>query len=524
MASNIAQNHISRPTALHTSYSRAFKIGVTFIYCHPILSTNSMKTKISLHKLFFASVLAIFASSCHNDNVQPQSGKVSFSFSDKTASLASGRVASLSASYVVISAVDANGNSVYNREKIELLNFGGEYLSSPLEFHTGNFKLTEFFVTDQNDSVLYATPVTGSKLAYLVQNPLPISFTITKDQTIKLVPEVVAVNNNAPDFGYSTFAFTIVNTFDFQIAVFTYNSTIQNLQLTNYSLNVSAGTTTYFNKNLPDSTYDVTLKSDSVTYTVTVTKAGYQTYSQAFTSSQLKQYTGSSVLKIVLLDNSLATGLIAYYPFSGNANDMSGNNLNGVVHGATLTTDRKGNPNSAYSFDGVSNYISVANNALLNPPGDFSISLWTQVDPNQVINSANLNINNILRKWNGNAEGYPFSISYLNSTNPSPNRFLCVRYDGSVCLNGPTSYSGVLTNYAYMNLTFLKQGNKLRQYINGILVEEFLDTTVCSTSNSADMTFGCLGNLLRFFKGKIDDVRIYNRALTAGEVATLSAE
>ena len=43
-------------------------------------------------------------------------------------------------------------------------------------------------------------------------------------------------------------------------------------------------------------------------------------------------------------------GLVAYYPFNGNANDESGNGNNGVVHGATLTTDRFGNANAAYDF------------------------------------------------------------------------------------------------------------------------------------------------------------------------------
>ena len=56
---------------------------------------------------------------------------------------------------------------------------------------------------------------------------------------------------------------------------------------------------------------------------------------------------------------NLANGLIAYYPFSGNANDASGNGNNAVFNNATLTTDRFGNPNSAYYFDGVSNYIQI---------------------------------------------------------------------------------------------------------------------------------------------------------------------
>ena len=55
------------------------------------------------------------------------------------------------------------------------------------------------------------------------------------------------------------------------------------------------------------------------------------------------------------------SGLAAYYPFTGNANDLSGNGHNGTVTGATLTTDRFGNPNSAYSFNGTSSYIYAGN-------------------------------------------------------------------------------------------------------------------------------------------------------------------
>ena len=57
------------------------------------------------------------------------------------------------------------------------------------------------------------------------------------------------------------------------------------------------------------------------------------------------------------LQSGVSDGLIAYYPFSGNANDESGNGLNGTVHGASLTDDCLGNINSAYYFDGVNNNI-----------------------------------------------------------------------------------------------------------------------------------------------------------------------
>lgn len=53
----------------------------------------------------------------------------------------------------------------------------------------------------------------------------------------------------------------------------------------------------------------------------------------------------------------LQEGLIAYFPFNGNANDEAGNGHDGIVYGATLTTDRFGNTNSAYEFDGIVNNL-----------------------------------------------------------------------------------------------------------------------------------------------------------------------
>ena len=52
-------------------------------------------------------------------------------------------------------------------------------------------------------------------------------------------------------------------------------------------------------------------------------------------------------------------GLVGYWPFNGNANDISGNGNNGTVNGATLTSDRNGVANKSYSFDGVTNLLKL---------------------------------------------------------------------------------------------------------------------------------------------------------------------
>ena len=74
------------------------------------------------------------------------------------------------------------------------------------------------------------------------------------------------------------------------------------------------------------------------------------------------------------LPPNLQQGLVGYYPFCSNANDESGNGSNGTVYGATLTTDRFGNPNSAYEFNGTNNYIKASAEYL--PTNKRTVSAW----------------------------------------------------------------------------------------------------------------------------------------------------
>ena len=72
-----------------------------------------------------------------------------------------------------------------------------------------------------------------------------------------------------------------------------------------------------------------------------------------------------------------ADSLVGYWPFNGNANDESGYGNNGIVTGATLTTDRFGNPNKAYRFDG-NDLISISHSATLNMLDSLSFSVWVK--------------------------------------------------------------------------------------------------------------------------------------------------
>ena len=81
------------------------------------------------------------------------------------------------------------------------------------------------------------------------------------------------------------------------------------------------------------------------------------------------------------LNADITTGLVAYYPFNGNANDASGNSNNGTVKGAQLTTDRNGKANSAYHFNGVSDHITLNPSATLSLGANgFTLSAWVNAE------------------------------------------------------------------------------------------------------------------------------------------------
>ena len=79
----------------------------------------------------------------------------------------------------------------------------------------------------------------------------------------------------------------------------------------------------------------------------------------------------------------LNDGLVAYYPFNGNANDESGNGRDGIVFGATLTEDQAGQANSAYEFDGIDDYISFGSS--FPDMDEMTLSIWLYQPSNETL-------------------------------------------------------------------------------------------------------------------------------------------
>jgi hypothetical protein len=467
-------------------------------------------------KFRVVAFLAIFILvSCKNDEEPGKNeGSVNFSFTQAEASSGRNKGADVRALLITVKASD--GSVVYEKKQINLFKLGGEYISEPLSFRPGSFKLTEFLLLDENNKVLYATPVEGSKLAHLVADPLPINFSIVKDKTIKVTPQVIAVNeDNAGDFGYSTFSFNIVKTFDFLISVFAFNEASNNFELTASHLKISSAGNILFDQDISDSTNSVKTKDDLTNYSIEITKSGYTTYQHVFTADELRQHANDPIIVTLFSGVDLSNGLVAYYPFSNNANDQSPNGLHGSVYEATLTMDRHNNPNAAYYFDGINDYIEVANNALLNFDNDFTLVAWVNMAQAKQMGSR------IIDKSVGSTN-YGFLLdTYAADQMGDGIRLFCGdawRYKSNSKI--------VASQWTLIVGTYKDGVGKI--YINGVLDSENTSSTITKIiTSSTPMRFGFDTGVRTgpdfddSFKGKLDDIRIYHRTLSLSEIKYL---
>ena len=212
----------------------------------------------------------------------------------------------------------------------------------------------------------------------------------------------------------------------------------------------------------------------------------------------------------------LNDGLVAYYPFDGNAEDESGNGNDGTVNGATLIDDRFGNQKSAYNFDGVNDSISVDDGSQFNFSNHLSLSLWVKPRVSQKNSYAGLidkshshNSNNgVVKSWilqqnDRITNNFGFGYCYNNS---------CVSTKNAISLD---------TNI--WNHLFISKANKVvKVYKNGILISTYQNSvSSIDTNGTLPLIIGSVNNWNRFFNGIIDDIRIYNRALSESEIQQL---
>jgi hypothetical protein len=221
--------------------------------------------------------------------------------------------------------------------------------------------------------------------------------------------------------------------------------------------------------------------------------------------------TGTAV---AALHNSeiLPNAQIAYYPFTGNAGDSSGNGLNGTVLTASLTADRFGRPNHAYSFTGTSSRIDITyNNFRMNR---YTYAAWVSVGANP---------------------GTSKSMSILSIGNSATDQAILLGNDATGIVGfGLAGFSTDLTSPVvagvgtlpdlgtWYHVAIARDDNTIALYVDGKPISSASVAGKHPAYGSDQKAFiGMRSSLLQYFKGAIDDVHIYNYGCTAQDVKNL---
>ncbi|MGD1998507.1 MAG: FISUMP domain-containing protein [Flavobacteriaceae bacterium] len=203
-------------------------------------------------------------------------------------------------------------------------------------------------------------------------------------------------------------------------------------------------------------------------------------------------------------------GLVAYYPFNGNANDQSGNGNHGTVNGATLTSDRNGVENSSYLFDNSN--ISIENQFYNNGYETYTINIWfLTYNPSKTMQC-------LLNTTPHDGEGIGYNHENALNTFSHGKNSNVSQHLWDIFSSNPFGFQ-VQENMWYM-ITIVKNSGNYSYYVNKSL-DKISTTSLTAENQNTGLIFGSTSLGSEFLSGKLDDIGIWNRVLSEQEIQNL---
>lgn len=264
-----------------------------------------MKTLI---RSFSLILLVVFAFSSCEKNSDTSKGTAKFSIAsidelNQKKSALTADDSALVSYHIMVSVEDMDGNPVLSDELIPVYIFGSGFVSEEIEMPEGHYNLMKFMLIDPSGEVVAATPVEGSPLAYLVNDPLPVSFIITGGTSTVIAPEMLAVGDHTPgDFGYISFGGQIIKPLAFYVICYPDNPLSMSPVLLPITadLTVIAGNDWHYTFSLKAEVNHLIIRGGYEYYELIVAKEGYIPQRFVISSRELMATTEENplVLKI----------------------------------------------------------------------------------------------------------------------------------------------------------------------------------------------------------------------------------
>ncbi|GEM_PF-5004462 len=476
-------------------------------------------------KVFLTVVVVFFVGfffGCEENESEP-TGELRLVFSSDGISV--GRVLNFTPDRVVITIENSLGEEVLSEAEIDIIVSGEQFILDPIILPVGDYKITEFFVLNGSSEMIYAVPTGPSILSDLVSFSLPIDFSIGANEVSNFEVEVIDTSDvSIEELGYSSVSFTIVPTIDVLVSLFRITSENTGFELIEGSVEYYGDGELITTYDLKDEITQIRVRVDYDEIELRFNADGFDEVIKTFSSNELDEFkTQPLEIFFDVQDNGnsnvdLSDGLFAYYPFSGNADNSVSNNHNGQVVGPLLTEDRFGNPNSAYSFDGLDDYIDVGNSEefILGNNESYSISVWAKPQEKEIVE-----LGAIVTKYLSPSDNRYFILGHYERQ---------LRFDFWDNFNTEPEHgefvSATIDYDQWIHIVIIKQNNTLRLFLNGNQTDEIIPTIeMRDLSTTANTMIGAVhkSNELydRNFLGTIDEVRFYEKALSQQEIDAL---
>lgn len=223
---------------------------------------------------------------------------------------------------------------------------------------------------------------------------------------------------------------------------------------------------------------------------------------------QYSTYTNGVGTTTPITSPIVLNGLVGWWPMNGNANDSTGNGYNGQITGAVATAGQNGTANGAYSFNGSSQFISTNYSTMGLGIANTTLSCW-------VYNPTATNSGEFMKTGTNTATGYGIGIGGAYFDNTAPGTNIVMLYEGVRWMATTTALG---TGWHYIVMVIDGTGTPFA-YRDGVQVSGNYAGTGAIAPTTGVAIGG--GDTHRYFTGQIDDARVYNRALSANEIASL---
>ncbi len=225
----------------------------------------------------------------------------------------------------------------------------------------------------------------------------------------------------------------------------------------------------------------------------------------------------------ILNAQQLTDNLLLYYPMNGNLQDLSGNSFDGIPNGPVPTVDRFNNPNGAYFFDGIDDYIDLPIDPALKPNLPVSYSFWIKLVDLDTLHNPIIGSNFYHDNYHGTW------VDVRNTGQISANIGLANSCTGSYCRRSKLSTNTLSYNFWNHVVVVIRSGDDMDIIINcedaGGTYSGNYDPLLSLTYSNDPGKIGVFDrNVYRppyFFEGSLDEIGYWDRALTQLDVQQL---